>query len=127
MISWSLFILRPLVVNFLLLTEAFYGGFYGVREAAQFLIQSIAGQTLLHGLLLRNAINNALIIWKILKFELVFVGNIILWVQRLNFNLNQKVYVAVLVVDTKWKGKGAKEGPKSGEQTLDLLCSQSLR
>ena len=102
MISWSLFILRPLVVNFLLLTEAFYGGFYGVREAAQFLIQSIAGQTLLHGLLLRNAINNALIIWKILKFELVFVGKIILWVQRLNFNLNQKVYVAVSVVDTKW-------------------------
>ena len=102
MISWSLFILRPLVVNFLLLTEAFNGRFYGGREAAQFLIQSIAGQTLLHGLLLRNAINNALIIWKILKFELVFVGNIILWVQRLNFNLNQKVYVAVSVVDTKW-------------------------
>ena len=51
---------------------------------------------------LRNAINNALITWKILKFELVFVGHIILWVQRLNFNLNQNVCVAVSVVDTNW-------------------------
>ena len=50
---WPLSILRPLVVNFLLLTEAFYGVFYGGGGEANTISNPILGRHSLH------VINNA--------------------------------------------------------------------